>query len=163
MAESNSISAKRLLGQLLAILFAAASVTYSVLWVRSVRRPPPRPGFATYEYSVATHSMTIGDVIPGSPADNAGLRAGDRVVGINGKPLFTLRPYYDAVVIGESDVVAFTIEAASAGVSRRNITVGLHDPNAAPGRTRLERLLSLPISYYPLGFLVVGLAVLFLR
>jgi hypothetical protein len=31
------------------------------------------------------------------------------------------------------------------------------------GMTRLERLLSLPIGYYPLAFLVVGLAVLFLR
>lgn len=162
MAESTSISAKRLLLQVLAVFFAAATITYSALWVRSVRRAPPRPGFVTYEYSAANPLLIIGEVIPGSPAERAGLRAGDHVTSINGKPLSSLRPYYEAIVLGENDVVTFAVDRAGES-EPRNIAFDLHNPNAVPGRTRLERLLSLPINYYPLGFLAVGLAVLFLR
>jgi hypothetical protein len=51
---------------------------------------------------------------------------------------------------------------SSAG--RRTLELVLHGSKPAPMRmTRLEHVLSLPIGYYPVGFLVVGLAVLFLR
>jgi phosphoserine phosphatase RsbU/P len=159
-----SISARRLLCYLLAILFAAATTTYSVLWVLHVRHATPQPGFASYEYSAATCSMTVGPVFAESPAEEAGLRSGDRIVAIDGRPLESLRPFYEAIVVGQKDVVELTVEQPSSPGRQRTLELVLRGGKPAPMRmTRLEHLLSLPIGYYPLGFLVVGLAVLFLR
>ena len=74
-----SFSSRRLASYLLAFLFAAASTTYSVLWVLHVRRPPPQPTFTNYEYSIAARSMKVGFVFPGGPGEEAGLRAGDHL------------------------------------------------------------------------------------
>jgi transposase len=84
-----SISLHRLLRCLLAILFAAATTTYTVLWVQAVRQAPRQPGFVSYAYSAATHSMLVGAVVPGSPAEKAGLQTGDRIVAIDGNPVMT--------------------------------------------------------------------------
>ena len=159
-----AISLRRLLRYLLAILFAVAATTYSVLWVQHVRQATRQPGFVSYEYSAATRSMVVGAVFPGSPAEAAGLQTGDRIVAIDGKPLESLRPFYEAIVVGQKDVVEFTTERPSSAGGRRTMKLALRGSQPAPLRmTRLEHLLSLPIGYYPLGFLVVGLAVLFLR
>jgi sigma-B regulation protein RsbU (phosphoserine phosphatase) len=157
-------SARRLLRYLLAILFAAASVTYSVLWVLHVRHATRQPGFASYEYSAATRSMTVGPVLPGSPAEEVGLQTGDRIVAIDGRPLENLSPFYEAIIVGQQDVVELSVEQPLSPGRQRTLELVLCCGKPAAIRmTRLERLLSLPIGYYPLGFLVVGLAVLFLR
>ncbi len=41
------------------------------------------------EESGATHGMFIEDVVPGGPAETAGLRAGDLITEVNGKPVHT--------------------------------------------------------------------------
>ena len=159
-----SISARRLLRYLLTILFAAATTIYSVLWIISVRHPNPQPGFVSYEYSSGTRSMIVGEVFSGSPAEEAGLRAGDRIAAIDGKPLENLRPFYEAIVVGQKNVVEITVQPSAPAVGTRKLELVLRGGKPASMRmTRLEHLLSLPIGYYPLGFLVVGLAVLFLR
>ena len=159
-----STAPKRALRYLLAMLFAVATTTYSVLWVVHVRQPPPQLGFAHYEYSAATRSMIVGGVVTGAAAEAAGLRNGDRIVAIDGKPLESLRPYYEEIVISQNAAVALTLQPASS--EGREQTVRLVLRGARPGRrpmTQLEGLLNLLIGYYPLGFLAVGLAVLFLR
>jgi phosphoserine phosphatase RsbU/P len=149
---------------LLAILFAAATATYSGLWIEQVRQSPRQPGFVSYQYSPATGSMLVGDIVPGSPADQAGLQTGDRVVAIDGNPLANLHPFYTAIVIGRKDVIHFTVDRPSSAGGQRRLEVILRGGKPASMRmTRLEHLLSLPISYYPVGFLIVGLTVLFLR
>ena len=149
---------------LLVVLFAVASTTYSVVWVLHVRRPPPQPTFTNYEYSAAARSIKVGFVFPGGPAAEAGLRAGDRIVAIDGKPLDTLRPFYEAMIVGQKGVVEVTVEQPGSPVPQRALKLVLRGSKPAPMlMTRLEHLLGLPIGYYPLGFLVVGLAVLFLR
>jgi phosphoserine phosphatase RsbU/P len=159
----DSISLKRATRYVLAMLFAAASITYSLVWVVHLKQAPPRPGFARYEYSGADRAMTVVEVIPGSAAEEAGLRTGDRIVAMEGEQLGSLRPYYDAIVIGQKDLVALTVERPGAG-QQRTVNLRLRGRGPAPmQQSRLERLLSVPIDYYPLGFLAVGLAVLFLR
>ena len=159
-----SFSSRRPLSYLLAILFAAASTTYSVLWVVHVRRPPSQPTFTNYEYSAAARSLRVGFVVPGGPADQAGLRAGDRIVAIDGKSLDTLEPFYEAMIVGQKAVVEITLEQPGSSADRQALKLVLRGSKpAAMQMTRLEHLLSLPMGYYPLGFLVVGLAVLFLR
>ena len=147
----------------MAVLFAAASTTYSILWVLHVKHPTPQPGFTNYEYSAAARSMWVGTVLSGSPADQAGLRPGDRIVAIDGQHLSDPRPFYETIIVGQKDVVELTIERAGSSEQRR-LRLVLRSGNATPMRmTRLEDFLSLPLGYYPLGFLIVGLAVLFLR
>jgi len=156
-------SPRRLLLYLLATLFAAASTTYSVLWVIQAKRHTPQPGFTNYEYSAATRSMKVGMVFPESPAEQAGLQPGDRIIAIDGKKLETLRPFYEAIIAGQRDVVELTVEQPGSPAGQRQLNLVLRGESAPKRTTRLEGLLDLPIRYYPLGFLIVGLAVLFLR
>ena len=108
--------------------------------------------------------MKIGAVIPGSAAERAGLRAGDRVVAINGRKLDTLRPFYEAIIVGESHTVELTLQDSSSPAKERSIELALHSEASVPARTmQLKNLLGLPIYYYPLGFLIVGIGVLVLR
>ena len=148
---------------MLVVLFAAATTTYSMLWVLHIKHTTPQPGFTDYEYLAAARSMRVGTVWSGSPAESAGLRPGDRIVAIDGQKLDTLRPFYEAIVVGREDVVELATERPGWPEPRR-LRLVLRSGNPAPMRmTRLEDLLNLPLGYYPLGFLLVGLAVLFLR
>ncbi len=160
----SSFSPRRLVRHFLAILFAALATTYSVLWVMHVRHPRPQPGFTSYEYSAADRSMRVGAVFPDSPAEQAGLRPGDRIVAIDGQKLENLRPFYEAIIIGQKDVVELTVEQPSLPAGLRRLKLVLRSEKPAPMRmTRLEHLLNLPMGYFPLGFLVVGVGVLLLR
>lgn len=108
--------------------------------------------------------MQVGEVFPGSPAEKAGLRPGDRIIAIDGQQLATLRPFYEAIVAGHKDVLELTVEQprSPAGQRRLNLVVGGGKP--VPERViRPEDLLGLPLDYYPVCFLVVGVAVLLLR
>ena len=116
-----SISLRRLLRRLLAILFAAATTSYSILWMQHVRHARPQTGFVSYEYSSATRSILVGGVAQGSPADEAGLRTGDRIVAIDGDPVESLRPVYEAIVVGQKDVVDITVERPGAAGGRRTL------------------------------------------
>lgn len=158
-----SFSPRRLVCYFLALLFAASAITYSVLWVIQNKHTTPQPGFTNYEYSPATHTMTVGEVIPGSPSEQAGLRAGDRIYAIEGQELDTLRPFYDAIVVGQSESLELTVKDSISG-RQRQLVLQVHGGKRVPPRTlRLGDLLGLPVDYYPFGFLVVGIVVLMLR
>jgi sigma-B regulation protein RsbU (phosphoserine phosphatase) len=158
-----SFSARRLARHFLALVFAACATTFSVLWILQMRYSTPRPGFLSYEYSATTGAMKVGEVLPGSPADQAGLRSGDRIVAIDGQRLSNLRPFYDAIIVGRKQVIELTVEQpGSAG--QRQLRLVVSGGKRVPKRTlRLEDLLGLPIDYYPVGFLLVGVTVLLLR
>lgn len=157
------LSPRRLVRHFLAILFAAFATTYSVLWIVQAKHSMPQPGFMSYEYSAATRSMKVGGVMPDSPAEQAGLRAGDRIVAIDGQTLETLRPFYEAIIAGDKDTVELTVEQQGSP-GQRQLKLVLRGGKPAPMPTsRLEYLLGFPMDYYPLGFLVVGVAVLMLR
>src|SRR6266542_3182405 len=108
-----SFSSRRLVRHFLVILFAAFATTYGVLWVVHLKYARPQPGFTDYEYSPAARSMKVHAVLPGSPAEQAGLRPGDRIVAIDGQKLENLRPFYEAIVVGHNDVVELTVEQPS--------------------------------------------------
>jgi membrane-associated protease RseP (regulator of RpoE activity) len=78
-------------------MFAAAAIVYASFWMYIERTPGSKVelGFNNHhanEYDGTTQCMKVGDVVPNSPAERAGLRAGDRIIGVNGQPLTTSRP-----------------------------------------------------------------------
>ncbi|HKU28449.1 MAG TPA: PDZ domain-containing protein, partial [Candidatus Sulfotelmatobacter sp.] len=160
----SSFSPRRLLRRLLAIVFAASATTYSVLWIVQTKYTTPQPGFTNYEYSASTCAMQVGEVLPGSPAEQSGLHSGDRIVAIDGQILTNLRPFYEAIIAGHKNSVELTVEEPGLPAGQRQLQLIVAGGRRVPeGIVRPVGLLRLPLDYYPVCFLVVGVAVLLLR
>ena len=153
----------------LATLFAVVAIVYGSLWMYAVRRPVPgvELGFNLVNnsrYDERTHSQSVEDVVEGSPAERAGLRVGDRIIGINGRALDTDIASDEAYVRGRpGDPVEFTVERAGEPTSL--ILHGVFRA-AAPARTPegIAKSSALQVlRLFPIPFLLVGFAVLFLR
>jgi len=148
----------------LATLLAAAMVLHSVLWMSSLRwQSPVELGFDT-DYVESDHSQPVRSVYPASPAERAGLKAGDRIVAIYGRPVANANYLNDVWNLHRpGDVVELTIKRPN--VPGFLILKGVfRSPHAASTEGGLAQRLSEDIfNTYPVAFLVVGLAVLFLR
>jgi len=153
----------------LATLFAVVAVTYGSLWMYAVRRPRPAVelGFNSQHntrYDAKTRSQAVEDVAEGSPAERAGLRVGDRIIGVNGRALDTDLGSNDAYVRGRpGDPVELTVERAGQtapltlhGVFRAAPPAGESDSIARSSALQIT-------GSFPIPFLLVGFAVLFLR
>jgi phosphoserine phosphatase RsbU/P len=146
-----------------ALIFAAATVVYSCVWMYYVRlHPHVELGMGT-TFSSSTEVSEITKVEKGSPADEAGLRTNDRIIGVDGKKL-------DAYATGLSsawskgrpgDVVTLTIQRP--GMQQPLVISAKFRALASPSLP-LARSLALQImGSYPVVFLIVGLSVLFMR
>jgi len=153
----------------LATLFAVVAIAYGSLWMYAVRHPGPRVelGFNIRNpspFDESTHSQSVGDIVAGSPAERAGLRVGDRIIGINGRALDTDIASDKAYVRGRpGDPVELTVERAG---EPHPLTLHGVFRAATPDRTPegLARSSALQVmASYPVPFLVVAFAVLFLR
>ena len=108
--------------------------------------------------------MKVGDVVPHSPAERAGLRAGDRIIGVNGQTLTTSGPFDQAYARGKpGDAVTFTVQRAGVpnpievyGIFRASSESGPPEGFAKTSAVEVTRS-------FPVLFLLVGLPVLFLR
>jgi len=144
-------------------VFAGAAILYSGLWVSSASRPiPVELGFDN-KYIPAEHAQLVQSVVPGSPAERAGMKPGDRIIGINGVPLEedTLNRIWSEHKPG--DTVDLSIERP--GISS---PITLHGTFRASGLSSAEaglsgRLGRLINTLFPVVFVTVGVAVLFLR
>jgi phosphoserine phosphatase RsbU/P len=148
----------------LAILFAAATILYSGLWMYSTRSGiSVELGFDD-QYLRAERCDHVTSVVPGSPAEAAGLRPGDCISAIYGRPLenaFSVPDVWDRHRAGDSVELTIRRPGVPAPVvlhgtfrSRRDVS------NEAGVTTRVGEEIT---NTYPVAFLVVGLAVLFLR
>jgi regulator of sigma E protease len=63
--------------------------------------------------------MKVGEVLPGSPAELAGLRSGDQIVAIDGRNLEHLRPFYEAIIVGRKEAVELTVEQPESAAGQR--------------------------------------------
>ena len=115
-------------------------------------------------YDERTHSQSVEDVVEGSPAERAGLRVGDRIIGINGRALDTDIASDEAYVRGRpGDPVEFTVERS--GEPKPLILHGVFRA-AAPARMPegLAKSSALQVlRLFPIPFLLVAFAVVFLR
>jgi PDZ domain len=153
----------------LATVFAVAAVLYASVWMYVERYPDPRVelGFNKLhneQYDERAHSIKVGDVVQGSPAEQAGLRAGDRIIGVNGRRLSTSAPYYEAYGRGRpGDAVDLTIQRdGDAWPLVLHAIFRASAEGAAPEGLAKTSALEVTRSF-PVLFLMVGLAVLFLR
>jgi phosphoserine phosphatase RsbU/P len=152
-----------------AILLCATATVYSALWMLNARSwsSVVELGFNhtyTERFDKKTHSIFVGDVVPGSPAEKAGLRAGDRITGVNGRLLDTSTPYDEAYAQGmPGDPIELTV--ARPGESQPLV---LHAIFRARASMRAAEGLAKSsaqevVNSLPVLFLLIGFAVLFLR
>jgi len=149
----------------MAVVFAAATTLYSVTWMYDTRYRVEL-GFNHLhdeKYNEKAHSITVDDVVPDSPAERAGLRPGDQIIGVNGKMLVTLAPYDEAYKLSRpGDKVDFTV--ARPGVEQPVIVHGVFRASlSAPAEGLAKASAQQVTGSYPALFLLVGFAVLFLR
>src|SRR2546428_3795788 len=104
-------SLPRPLLRIAAILFAAATVLYSGLWMYYIRAQPRVVIGIEYENPHGEDSLRVIRVIAGSGAEAAGLRPGDLLSAIDGRPLEAYVPFPETVTRGRpGDVVRLTIQ-----------------------------------------------------
>lgn len=151
-----------------AVLFAAAAVFYGSLWMYYVRHPgnPVELGFNfTHDigYNDKTHAIGVEDVLPGSPAELAGLRPGDSIIGVNGQRLDTSAPFDRAWGRGHpGDAVELTI--ARPGSAHPLVLHGIFRASTQMRAEGLARSSVLQVTEsFPVLFLAVGFVVLFMR
>ena len=153
----------------IAILFCVAAAGYAGSWIVDARRGPHpvELGFnmdrPTY-FDPTKGSIAIYNVAPASPAEHAGLRAGDELIGLNGQTLTSYRLFDRIWSRSHSgDSIELTIRRPGEprpltlhGVFRPTTTQTVAD---SPARSSARSILS----FFPILFLIVGFAVLFLR
>src|SRR5208283_5895515 len=144
-----------------AILFALSLVVYTVVWLYYAGWSAP--AYIGIEWKPELKSyVTIKRVVPGGPAERAGLRAEDRVLTIDGyRPhVMSVAP---ALARGKSgDVVTIVLQRP--GVKDAiTVKATLEAPPPRKNPTFAQSIAIKLIDCYPVPFLVVGLLVLFLR
>src|SRR5437868_2415442 len=148
----------------MALAFAAASVLYGAMWTfYGSRGVPVELGFDN-KYLAADQAQLVQSVLPGSPAEKAGLKRGDRIVGVNGSQIqsedsltriWAQHKPGDTVQLtirrpGSPTPIVLQATFRSSGGGSAEAGVAQH---VGQGILRL----------FPFAFLTVGLAMLFLR
>ena len=161
MASFFSLPRRVLMG--VAVLFATASFVYGTVWAFFedpqgslgiiLLEEPPRP------------FPTITQVREGSPAYEAGIEPGDQILAVNGVPLETMNPYYEAVPRGRpGDTV--TLQYGREGLRSTVVASLVLVPPPAAGdvhETLPGWIVHYILEFFPVLFLVVGFTVLFSR
>ena len=153
-----------------AVVFCLVTSLYSFVWMYDVRHSPSHPveiGFDRTRDTVFDPSCScilVYDVERGSPADKAGLLAGDKIIGLNGVDLTSYDPFdYFWQHSAPGDPVDLTVRRAD-----KPQPVHLHAIfRATNPSSPSEGIFVVSARYlnrfFPAFFLLVGFAVLFLR
>lgn len=145
----------------LALLYALATVVYSVVWMRDVRFEPRAELGIVFDYSARGRSLAITAVRPASPAERAGLRQGDEIRAAAGRA--PSGPYLEPVVRGRpGDRVdlAVTRPGQAPFTARAVLGERRHDQ---PSLT-IARVVALrTVHLYPIPFAILVAVLLYLR
>lgn len=153
-----------------AVIFCVATATYALIWMIDTRRSVAHPveiGFnqaRDTRFDKNSESIPINNVTPGSPAERAGLQAGDEIIGLNGQVLTSYELFdkvwtrshpgdgVDITVRRPGVAAPMTFHVIFRAAKWQNIPEGV-------ARASLREILN----FYPIFFVLVGFAVLFLR
>jgi hypothetical protein len=156
-------SGRRALLLTLAVAFATATALYSALWMYGVRVEPH--AYLGVEIGLAEDPgvIQLRAVKESGPAYRAGLRAGDKILAVNGRPVSAWAAFTDAVTHGRpGDGVRLTV-ARPGAPDPIELHVVLEPRPASAPRTLSRRVADEVLGSYPILFVVVSLPVLFLR
>lgn len=81
--------------------------------------------FAVFGRDIALNTPVIGAVIPGYPAEKSGLKAGDTVKSIDGKPITSWAELAETVATSEGRQMAFVVERAAVSNGAEKTEVAL--------------------------------------
>lgn len=149
----------------LAVLFAATSTLYGAIWIYTAHRNEERTAYLGLDIG-SESKLEVGAVPPGTPAERAGLRRGDRIVAVNGIPLTTVAPLANALLRGRpGDRVLFTVERGghSAPLSLEAVLGSPPGFRQKAGQSLPQRFAAELLHLYPVFFLIVSVPVLLLR
>ncbi len=148
----------------LATVFALVSLLYAVLWsLYGSRGNPVELGFED-KYLAAGHADSVLKVHPGSPAERAGLKAGDRIIAVEGLPLTgedTMPRVWSRHHPGDGIELTVLRPGGSSPILLHGVFRLSESGVAESGAVASWGLRVL--GFYPFVFLTVGFAVLFLR
>jgi sigma-B regulation protein RsbU (phosphoserine phosphatase) len=153
----------------LAVLLCAATTLFAFVWMYDARLPthPVEIGFnqnGDTFFDPVTACIRVFDVDPGSPAEQAGLRAGDHIFALNGSTL-TSDKLFDKIWSQSKpgDRVDLTVSRVDAPqpVTLHAVFRAAGSNPAGEGAARASARQA--ISFFPIFFLLVGFSVLFLR
>jgi phosphoserine phosphatase RsbU/P len=147
-----------------AALFAGATLLYVGAWLVAARYQPAVELGYDSDYLATEQAQSIRRPLPGSPAEQMGLRPGDRIVAIEGSRLsdatFQARAW-SRYRPGETVRLSVT----RTGESTPRVMIGTFRRRVP--RSNADGLTTLAadevLRFYPLPFVIVGLTVLFLR
>jgi sigma-B regulation protein RsbU (phosphoserine phosphatase) len=147
--------------RLIAVVFAVATIAYSAIWMYYVRLEPGASLGIEWRPDIATR-MTVSKVTPGGAGDQAGLRPGDEILAINGRTVLSVA-VPKALCRGKSgDLVSLRVNRpGKPGELSLRATLQPWTEEIAPTWAQSTTLRIL--RYFPLAFLIVGFAVLWLR
>ena len=149
---------------LAALAFGVTALCYASIWTYFTQQEAGAFLGITSSYDGWARSLEVTAIIPESPAERAGLQPGDWIAAINGHPLDTQAPFWDHVTRGRpGDTVRFTVRRKGAPRTVELAAVLEESPGRSPARTTVQRLAMLPLNWYPVPAVLLGLGVLFLR
>ncbi|WP_341936604.1 sigma E protease regulator RseP [Marinimicrobium sp. C2-29] len=78
-------------------------------WLRGVEEPDPVAGLGL-TLDIPTNEALVGQVLPDTPAERAGLRTGDRVVSADGEPIEDWNAWVEYVRARPGEEISLTVE-----------------------------------------------------
>lgn len=163
MPENPAPSRTRRLWPLVAaIVFCVTTFVYSIAWMYYVRlQPLVELGFDTKAVAAAVEIIKI---VPGSPAEEAGLKPGDRMLAVNGRPVERGAAITEIWLKSRpGDPVVLTIQRNGVPQPFPVSATFRHVESARTQEGLAFEVASQIKASFPILFLIVGLAVLFLR
>jgi sigma-B regulation protein RsbU (phosphoserine phosphatase) len=149
---------------LAALAFGVTALCYASIWTYYTQQEAGAFLGITSSYDGWGRSLDITTVVPDSAASRAGLLPGDWISAVNGQPLDTQAPFWDHVTRGRpGDAVSFTVRREGNPRPIELTAVLGEAPGRSPAHTTVQRLAMLPLNWYPVPAVLLGLAVLFLR
>jgi predicted metalloprotease with PDZ domain len=128
-----------------AAVFLMLMAAYSAAIIYCMRHPFPTADLgATYAYEDAERAVRIDMTVSAGAADRAGLRTGDRIVSVNGVPLATPYPFWNALEQGRpTDTVRLGVQRGGARAPATCTSGSTRPSNCRPasaGRCSLPRM-----------------------